>query len=157
MIRPLSYTVLTLAAAAVAAAALGYLVLAHYSKKATLAGTLVPASGAIRVVAMQPGLVRERRVREGERVSAGEELLRLVDARATEHDGPVGAATGGADLPRDSSCRAAGARPRARRAPRWAWDLQEPWVALRIARGPAAPASSNSSAGSGWVEPRSRS
>lgn len=93
MIRPLSYTVLTLAAAAVAAAALGYLVLAHYSKKATLAGTLVPASGAIRVVAMQPGLVRERRVREGERVSAGEELLRLVDARATEHDGPVGAAT----------------------------------------------------------------
>ncbi|MCM2328278.1 MAG: HlyD family secretion protein [Lysobacter sp.] len=93
LIRPLSYTLLTAAAAALAAAILGYLAIAGYAKKAPLAGTLVPASGAIRIVSPQPGLVRERRVREGERVVAGEALLRLVDPRATRDDGPVGSAT----------------------------------------------------------------
>ncbi len=93
LIRPLSYTLMTAAAAALAAAVLGYLAVAEYAKKAQLAGTLVPASGAIRIVSPQPGLVRERRVREGERVVAGEALLRLVDPRATRDDGPVGAAS----------------------------------------------------------------
>jgi membrane fusion protein len=93
LIRPLSFTALTVAAVAVAAAILAYLFAAEYAKKASLAGTLVPASGAIKVVSPQPGLVRERRVREGERVSAGEALLRIVDSRATPDDGPVGAAT----------------------------------------------------------------
>ncbi|HEX4943379.1 MAG TPA: HlyD family efflux transporter periplasmic adaptor subunit [Usitatibacteraceae bacterium] len=93
MIRPLSYAALTIVAVAIAVAILSYLFIAEYAKKASLAGTLVPASGAIRVVAQQPGLVRERRVSEGERVAAGEALLRLVDARATRDDGPVGEAT----------------------------------------------------------------
>jgi membrane fusion protein len=93
LIRPLSFTLLTVAALSLAACILAYLVLAEYAKKAPLAGTLVPASGAIRVVAQQPGLVRDRRVREGEKVAAGEALLRLVDARATPEGGPVGSAT----------------------------------------------------------------
>jgi membrane fusion protein len=93
LIRPLSFTLLTVAALSIAACVLAYLVLAEYAKKAPLAGTLVPASGAIRVVAQQPGLVRDRRVREGEKVAAGEALLRLVDARATPEGGPVGSAT----------------------------------------------------------------
>ena len=93
LIRPLSFVVLTVTAVLVAATILSYLFVAEYAKKAPLAGILVPASGAIRVVAQQPGLVRERRVREGERVAAGEALLHLVDARATRNDGPVGAVT----------------------------------------------------------------
>jgi membrane fusion protein len=93
LVRPVSFTVLTAVAVVIAATILSYLILADYAKKASLAGMLVPASGTIRVVAPQPGLVRERRVREGERVAAGEALLRLVDARATRDDGPVGVAT----------------------------------------------------------------
>ena len=93
LIRPLSFALLTAAALSLAAVVLAYLVLAEYAKKAPLAGTLVPASGAIRVVAQQSGLVRDRRVREGEKVAAGEALLRLVDARATPGDGLVGSAT----------------------------------------------------------------
>ena len=93
LIRPLSFALLTAAALALAAVVFAYLVLAEYAKKAPLAGTLVPASGAIRVVAQQAGLVRDRRVREGEKVAAGEALLRLVDARATPGDGLVGSAT----------------------------------------------------------------
>ncbi len=93
LIRPLSFTLLTAAALSLAAVVLAYLVLAEYAKKAPLTGTLIPASGAIRVVAQQPGLVRDRRVREGEKVAAGEALLRLVDARATPEGEPVGSAT----------------------------------------------------------------
>ena len=93
LIRPLSFALLTAAALSLAAVVFAYLVLAEYAKKAPLAGTLVPASGAIRVVAQQAGLVRDRRVREGEKVAAGEALLRLVDARATPGDGLVGSAT----------------------------------------------------------------
>lgn len=92
LIRPLSFLTLTVAAVVCAATILSYLFIAEYAKKASLAGSLVPASGTIRVVAPQPGLIRERRVREGERVVAGDTLLRLVDARVTPQDGPVGLA-----------------------------------------------------------------
>jgi len=93
LISPPGFAVLTVVAAAIAATVLAYLFIAEYAKKATIPGTLVPASGAIRVVAQQAGIVRERTVREGARVDAGEPLLRLVDPRATPEDGPVGAAT----------------------------------------------------------------
>jgi membrane fusion protein len=93
LIRPLSCSALTTAAVLTVTAILSYLSIAEYAKKASLAGTLVPASGAIRVVAPQSGLVRERHVREGERVAADEPLLRLVDVRATRVDGSVAAAT----------------------------------------------------------------
>jgi membrane fusion protein len=93
LIRPLSFLALTAAAVVIAVAVLAYLVGATYAKKAALAGALVPASGAIRIVAPQAGLVRERHAREGARVAAGDALLRLSDARATSDDGPVGKAT----------------------------------------------------------------
>jgi membrane fusion protein len=93
LIRSPSFMALTAVAAAMALAILLYLFVAEYAKKSALSGTLVPAAGAIRVVAPLPGIVQERRVREGERVAAGETLLRLVDARSTANDGPVGPAT----------------------------------------------------------------
>lgn len=92
LIRPLAHSALTAFVVLVALAILSYLFMAGYAKKATLGGTLVPAAGAIRVVAPQTGLVAERRVREGERIAAGDALFRLVDARATRDDGPVAVA-----------------------------------------------------------------
>jgi membrane fusion protein len=93
LIRPLSFAALTGAAVVASLAILAYLVFAEYARKASLAGALVPSSGAIRVVAPQPGIVRERHVAEGERVHAGAPLFRLADPRATQDDGPVGSAT----------------------------------------------------------------
>jgi membrane fusion protein len=92
LIRPLSLVALTAAALVIVVAIVSYLTFAEYAKKASLSGALVPASGSIRIVAPHSGMVRERRVREGERVAAGQALLRLVDARSTLDDGPVGAA-----------------------------------------------------------------
>lgn len=83
LIRPLSFTFLTVAAAGTCLVALAYLAFAEYAKKATVPGTIVPAAGAIRVAAPQSGTLRGRRLAEGERVEAGEELFRLSDSRAT--------------------------------------------------------------------------
>lgn len=93
LMRPLSHAALTAAAVAIAACLLTYLFFAQVARKESLAGALVPASGAIRIAASQAGIVRGRRLREGERVVAGEPLLRLVDARATVEDGAVGRAS----------------------------------------------------------------
>lgn len=93
LIRPVPHSVLTAIVTLVALAMLAYLFAATWSKKATLSGTLVPASGAIRVLAPQAGVVKARQAVEGERVAAGAPLLHLVDPRATRAGGPVGAAT----------------------------------------------------------------
>ncbi len=108
LIRPLSFAFLTAAAVAASVLVVTYLFLATYAKKASLAGALVPASGAIRVLAPQAGLVRERRVREGERVAAGEALLRLVDERATAGGQSLRAAT--TRLAEESAARLRGQR-----------------------------------------------
>ncbi len=92
LIRPLSTLALTGAALAIAVVLAAYLALAEYSRKAPLQGTLVPASGAIRIVAPRAGLVVDRPVREGERVHAGEVLLRLADARTAGGGRTVGEA-----------------------------------------------------------------
>lgn len=83
LVRPLSFALLTSLACATCLAALAFLVIAEYARKAPVQGTLVPASGAIRIVAPQAGTVHGRRLVEGERVVAGEELLRLGDGRTT--------------------------------------------------------------------------
>jgi membrane fusion protein len=93
LVRPPSFALLTGATLALAAVAIAFLAVAEYSRKAPLAGSLVPESGAIRVVSPQPGLVRERFVREGEKVAAGETLVRVVDSRSTRDGGAVGTAT----------------------------------------------------------------
>jgi len=76
----------------------------------------VPASGAIRVIAPQAGTLHGRRLLEGERVEAGEELYRLADGRATTDGLPLGSAldalsAGRAlDLDRQRRATQAGAR-----------------------------------------------
>ena len=92
LVRPLSFAFLTALATATGVLALAFLGLAEYAKKASVPGTLVPAAGAIRVIAPQAGTLRGRRLREGERVEAGEELFRLADGRATTDGMPLGTA-----------------------------------------------------------------
>src|SRR5689334_16851953 len=73
---------LTLWASAGIALVIGFLVTASYTRKAHLAGILMPAHGVIRVVAAQPGVVVESRAREGEAVAAGQVLFVLASERA---------------------------------------------------------------------------
>jgi len=116
LIRPLSFTFLTALATATCLAATAFLAVAEYAKKAPVHGSLVPAAGAIRVVASQAGTLQGRRLSEGERVEAGEELFRLADGRATANGLPLGttldalSAVRALDLDRQRRATDAGAR-----------------------------------------------
>jgi membrane fusion protein len=87
--RPLSHAVLTWMFAAIAAAILLFFALAGVTRKANVRGVLLPAQGLIRILCTQPGVVLERPVQEGQRVSAGDVLFVLGSDTTVEH-GAVG-------------------------------------------------------------------
>lgn len=80
LIRPLSFAFLTAAAAGLVAVVLAFLALGEYSRKAPVSGVLVPAAGAIRIVAPQAGTLVAR-VPEGALVAEGEAIARIGDGR----------------------------------------------------------------------------
>lgn len=83
LVRPLSMTVLTVGAAAFALVLGAWLALGEYTRKAQVAGVLIPDRGLIRLVPQAAGLVVERHVREGQQVRAGEVLFVLATERST--------------------------------------------------------------------------
>jgi membrane fusion protein len=82
LLRPLSFTLLTAAAIAVALALAALFIWGEYTRKARVSGVLAPRHGVTRVLAQQGGVVRQLHAREGARVEQGEALAALVDARA---------------------------------------------------------------------------
>ncbi|TLG88624.1 HlyD family secretion protein, partial [Pseudomonas edaphica] len=89
MIRPTSFTFLTLMAAAMAALVIGFLFWGSYTKRSTVTGQLVPASGQVKVYVHQPGIVLEKFVNEGQVVQRGQPLLSLSSERYGSDAGPV--------------------------------------------------------------------
>lgn len=83
IIRPPSMTWLTAGVVVVALAIAAFLSLAHYTRKATLAGVLSPEGGVLRLLAPQAGVVLERRAAEGQAVQAGDVLYVLSIERPT--------------------------------------------------------------------------
>lgn len=75
--RPLSLTLLTTVVVVAAAATAAFLFEGHYTRKARLAGVLVPDLGTLRVVAPQAATVVERRAVEGQAVAKGDVLFVL--------------------------------------------------------------------------------
>ena len=60
LIRPVSFTFLTLLAAAMALLVVGFFLFGSYTKRSTVSGQLVPASGQVKVHAPQAGIVPAR-------------------------------------------------------------------------------------------------
>ncbi len=83
LVRPLALSWITLAVVAMLAATFLFVSLAHYTRKATVAGVLVPDLGLIRIVPAAGGTVIERRVIEGRQVAAGDVLFVLALERAS--------------------------------------------------------------------------
>ncbi len=83
LVRPLSLALVTAGVVAVAVALGAFLALAQYTRKATVAGVLMPDRGLIRVVPSASGSVLERRVTEGQAVRAGDVLFVLALERPT--------------------------------------------------------------------------
>ena len=80
-VRPLALSWMTAGVVCIAAAACAFLWWAEYTRKATVAGVLVPDRGLIRLVPAVAGTVVERRVVEGQAVQAGEVLFVLAMER----------------------------------------------------------------------------
>lgn len=89
LVRPVSFTILTLVALLLATTVVTFLVFGSYTKRSTVIGQLVPATGQLRIYSPQYGLVLERFVEEGEQVKQGARLFRISSERFAGDSGPV--------------------------------------------------------------------
>ena len=87
LIRPISFTFLTIAAVALAATVLAFLFWGEYTRKAKVSGYIVPSQGLIKIVPQQTGVIAELHVKEGQVVARGEVLALLNSERATAAGG----------------------------------------------------------------------
>lgn len=77
LIQPISFYLLTVCAVLSAVTILIFSYFIEYSKRIQVAGILLPQKGLIKIQSPRPGIVIERRVREGQHVSAGDVLYVL--------------------------------------------------------------------------------
>jgi membrane fusion protein len=90
--RPLSFTFLVGAAIAFAIGLAVFFTFGEYTRKARVTGVLAPASGVVRIIAQQSGVVEALHAAEGREVRRDAPLLVLGDARAAAGDREAGAA-----------------------------------------------------------------
>lgn len=83
LLRPVSFTFLTVAALAMAVALGGFFLLGEYTRKARVTGVLAPRSGVVKVVAPQAGFVQVLEAHEGKTVEADDVLLVIADPRTS--------------------------------------------------------------------------
>lgn len=80
--QPITFQFLTAMAVAVAVGIVAFFCMFSTTRKAHCQGVLLPTAGVIRVVPTQSGTVKEKRVKEGQHVSAGDVLFVLSSERA---------------------------------------------------------------------------
>lgn len=79
LIRPVSFTFLTLLATAMALLVVGFFLFGSYTKRSTVSGQLVPTSGQVKVHAPQAGISRRLEQRRDSLRDELEKLRRLQD------------------------------------------------------------------------------
>jgi membrane fusion protein len=88
LIRPVSFSILTLLVASMAILLICFMILGSYTKRSTVSGQLVPDVGVLKVYVPQPGVILEKHVREGQRVKKGELLyLTSSERQSGKQDG----------------------------------------------------------------------
>ena len=105
LIRPLSFTFLTLFAVALALIVCAFLAWGSYTKHSTISGQLVPNTGLIKVYAPQSGIIIEKRVKEGQQIKAGDVLYVLSSERQSSTQGATQAAISNQVEQRQASLR----------------------------------------------------
>src|SRR5450830_759143 len=81
--RPLSFSVVTAGALAMAAALIAFAYWGEVTRKVTVHGVLLPVGGLINITAPQSAVVAELLAHEGDDVQVGQPLVRLHSQRIT--------------------------------------------------------------------------
>ena len=87
MIRPISFAYLTALAGIIALIIVSFLIWGTYTKRSTVSGQLIPDTGLVKVFVPQSGIVLEKHVAEGQKVSQGEVLYVLSSERQSSRLG----------------------------------------------------------------------
>lgn len=74
LVHPMSMTLLTAVALVMATCVVLFFAFGTYTRRTTVSGVVMPDSGLVKVYALQPGIVVERDVKEGQRVTRGQTL-----------------------------------------------------------------------------------
>lgn len=85
LIRPVSFTFLTLFAVAIALAIVAFLIWGSYTKRTTVQGQLMPSTGLVKVYATEAGITLEKKVSEGQKVQQGDVLYTISTTRYGSH------------------------------------------------------------------------
>lgn len=81
LIRPFSFTVLTLGVVIFALMLVCFIFLGSYTKRTSVKGLLIPSTGLIRIYSAEGGTVSEKFVKDGQEVQKGDSLLALKMTR----------------------------------------------------------------------------
>lgn len=81
LIRPLSFTFLTLCAAGIAFVIVLFLIFGSYTKRITVSGQLMPDMGLIQIYSAERGVVTEKLIQEGQQVKKGDVLYTISTSR----------------------------------------------------------------------------
>lgn len=74
LVRPVSMKLLTATSVAMAVCVVLFFAFGTYTRRTTVTGVVMPDAGLVKVYALQPGVVVERDVKEGQRVTRGQTL-----------------------------------------------------------------------------------
>lgn len=85
LIRPISFTFLTLIGTIFGLTIVGFITLGTYTKRTTVVGQLLPNTGLVKVYVPQVGIILERRITEGQYVEKGDLLFILSSDRQILH------------------------------------------------------------------------
>ena len=105
IIRPVSFTLLTALAVAMALTICAFMIWGSYTKRTTVPGQLIPSTGLVKIYVPQPGIVIEKRVTEGQHVDAGDVLYVLSSERESSTQGATQAAISSQVQQRQASLR----------------------------------------------------
>lgn len=89
LIRPWSYSFLTLIAVLFATIVLVFMTWGTYTKRSAVVGQLVPETGLVKVYAPQFGIVVEKRVQEGQAVNKDDVLFVLSSERYSDEQSSI--------------------------------------------------------------------
>ncbi len=92
LIRPVSFTFITVCALAFSLALVVFFVCGEYTRKARVNGVLAPIEGVSKILAQQSGIVEAVHMREGDRVAKDAVLAIVGDGRVGRAREDVGAA-----------------------------------------------------------------